>query len=123
MPPMINVVPTPQKLPEPIKVIVADDEVLVRLVLADELREAGFRVFEAANAEQVIAILGTTHIDVVVTDLKMRAQEDGLVVADYVRVHHPEIPVLLASGKSPAINGYHFDAFFTKPYRPKEVTD
>ena len=118
---MVNVAPKPRNLPEPVHVVVAEDEFLVRLFLADELRAAGFRVFEAANVEQVISILNSTHIEVVVTDLQMRSRKDGLVVAQYVREHHPDTPVLLTSVTAPPINGFRFDAFFAKPYKPKDI--
>ncbi len=118
---VVNVAAKHLNLPEPITVVVAEDEVLVRLFLADKLREAGFRVFEATNAEQVISILNSTHIDVVVTDLQMRSGKDGLVVAQYVRNHHPNTPVLLTSVTTPSINSSCFDAFFAKPYKPDEI--
>jgi CheY-like chemotaxis protein len=118
---MIDVFPKPRNLPEPVSVLVAEDEVLVRLLLADALREAGFRVLEAANAEQVIAILNTTQVDVVVTDLQMRSRKDGLVVAQYAHQHHPDTPVLLTSITAPPADGSRFDAFFIKPYKPDEI--
>jgi hypothetical protein len=45
---MINVTPAPENSAEPVNVVVAEDEVLIRVMLADGLREAGFRVWEAS---------------------------------------------------------------------------
>jgi CheY-like chemotaxis protein len=118
---MINVTATPETAPEPVKVLVAEDEVLVRLMVAEVLREAGFRGLEAANADEAIAILKRMQVDVVVTDLHMRAGKDGLIVANYVREHCPGTPVLLASVQAPLVDGCPFDALFIKPYRPEDI--
>jgi DNA-binding response OmpR family regulator len=119
---MITVTPIPENSCEPFKVTVAEDEVLIRLMLAEGLRQAGFRVLEAANADEAIAVLNNIGADVVVTDLQMATPEDGLVIARYVRDHHAGTPVLLASVMAPPIDGCPFDAFFIKPYKPEDIT-
>jgi hypothetical protein len=40
----------------------------IRLVLADALREAGFRVLEAGKADDVVTMLNAIRVDVVVTN-------------------------------------------------------
>jgi DNA-binding response OmpR family regulator len=83
-----------------VKVLVAEDEVLIRLMLADALRQQGFQVFEAADADDALAILVAMQVDVVVTDLHMRAPAEGMRVARYVREHCPGTRVLL--GRNPS---------------------
>jgi CheY-like chemotaxis protein len=117
---MIDVATLPHSS-EPAKVIVAEDEVLVRLMLAEELRGAGFGVFEAATVDEAIALINGIGADVVVTDLQMAKPDDGLMIARYVREHHPETAVLLASGMAPPVDGCPFDAIFTKPYQPEDI--
>ena len=92
-------------------------------MLADVLREQGFEVFEAVDAEEAISILKTTYIDAVVTDLHMRTIGDGMAVADYVRAHSPGMSILLASGQAPSVDGQRlpFDAFFVKPFKPEDI--
>jgi CheY-like chemotaxis protein len=107
----------PELSPTGVRVLVAEDEVLVRLMVAEELRAQEFHVFEAVDAEEAIAILKTMQVDVVVTDLHMRAIGDGLLLAHYAREHCPGVPVLLASAQAPPVEGPRFDAFFTKPYQ------
>jgi len=68
-----------------LQVLVAEDEALVRLMVADVLREQGFHVFEAVDAEEAVAILKAVPVHAVVTDLQMHNVEDGAAVADYVR--------------------------------------
>ena len=98
--------------PRRLKVLFAEDEVLLRLMLCDVLRESGFQVFEAADAE-AIAILRTTPVDVVITDLHMRVVGDGMEFARHVRAHCPRVSLLLASANAPPISEHSpFDAFF-----------
>jgi CheY-like chemotaxis protein len=118
---MINITPAPKNSPEPVKVVVAEDEVLVRLMLAEGLRQAGFCVLEAASADEAIAIMNSIGADVVVTDLQMATSQDGLVIARYIRERHAGTPVLLTSVMAPPIDGCPFDAFFLKPYRPEDI--
>jgi PleD family two-component response regulator len=46
-----------------LQVLVAEDEALVRLMVADVLREQGFHVFEAVDAEEAVAILKAVPVD------------------------------------------------------------
>ena len=105
-----------------LQVLVAEDEFLVRRMVADVLREQGFHVFEAGDAEEAVAILKAVPVDAVVTDLRMRTVGDGTAVADYVRAHCPGVPVILASVQAPPISEHSlFDAFFIKPFKPEDI--
>ena len=64
-----------------LRVLVAEDETLMRVMLADELREQGF---QAADAHEALSILQTIAVDVIVTDVHMHTTGDGFVLADYV---------------------------------------
>jgi DNA-binding NtrC family response regulator len=105
------------------KILVAEDDVLVRLALAEALRQDGFQVLEAAEMSEAIAILKSApDVDVVISDMAMRDAEDGIALAGYVRRHHPEISLLLASAHGhPRISGALFDGFFAKPYSAREI--
>ena len=106
----------------PTKVLVAEDEALVRLMLADVLRDEGLQVIEAVDAEEALSILNSVFIDAVVVDLHMRRFGDGLAVAEYVRTQRPGVPVILASLETPPIDHQSmFDAFFVKPYNPEAI--
>ena len=54
-------------------ILVLDDEVLVRMPICQYLRDCGYRVLEAADADEATAILQKQEIqvDVVLTDLEM----------------------------------------------------
>jgi CheY-like chemotaxis protein len=80
-------------------VLVVDDEVMIRLVIADYLRECGYRVFEAGCPEDAVSILRSDlKIDIVFTDLELPGQSSGLELARWIRRRYPAVKVILASG-------------------------
>src|ERR1700730_9076502 len=97
-------------------------EDLVRLMMADVLRDEGFRVIEASDAAEAISILKAMAVDAVITDLRMSAVADGLELAAYVRAHCPGVSLVGASAYAPPISeDLAFDAFFIKPYNPEDL--
>lgn len=108
--------------PQTAKIVVAEDDVLMRLMLADVLRYEGFQVFEAAGAHEAISILQCTpDVDVVISDMRMRGIQDGLSLARYARAHCPDVSLVLASSDIPSSLDTTFDAFFVKPFSPREI--
>jgi CheY-like chemotaxis protein len=99
-------------------VLVVEDEVLLRLVAADELRQQGYGVTEAANADEAMAVLRAgTRIDLVLTDIQLQGTLDGIGLARFVRSNLPRSKVIAVSGQLSATRGDElFDAFFPKPY-------
>lgn len=111
----------------PPTVLVVEDEVLVRLSIADHLRDCGYRVIEAESADEAIAMLESekTPVDIVFSDVNMPGQADGLGLARWLRRERPNVRVLLTSGVARAeaaaealcMNGHLLE----KPYRHEEV--
>jgi CheY-like chemotaxis protein len=85
---------------EPSVILVVEDEVLIRFVVADYLRECGFQILEAGNADEAVELLRTADlgIDLVFSDVHMPGTRDGFDLARWVQEHRPEIPVILTSG-------------------------
>jgi CheY-like chemotaxis protein len=79
-------------------VLVVEDDVLVRLVIAAYLRECGYRVLEAANADEAVRLLerDAARIDVVLTDVEMPGEMDGFALAQWLRRERPQVEVLMA---------------------------
>ena len=91
---------------------------LIRLHLAEELRDAGYTVVEAADAHEAMTLL--TSLDTVglmLTDIRMPGGVDGLDLARWVRAKFPEIKVVLISAEYIPDTFERFDAGFTKPVR------
>jgi CheY-like chemotaxis protein len=89
---------------EPTTVLVVEDEVLVRLALADFLRDCGYKVVEAANAQEAIQALTASDqpVSVVFSDVNMPGEMDGFSLASWVRKHKPDVKILLTSGHAHA---------------------
>jgi two-component system, response regulator PdtaR len=103
-------------------ILVVEDEVLVRMMLGDALREQGYAVIEAANADEAITVLrSSTHVDLVLSDIRMPGAIDGLALAHIIRNEYPNLKIVLASAYSisPAESRAH--AFIRKPYNLAEV--
>jgi CheY-like chemotaxis protein len=68
---------------EPIHtILVVEDEVLIRLPLAEYLRDCGYRVFEASNVAEAKAVLDAdTPVDLVFSDVNMPGNENGFALA------------------------------------------
>ncbi len=82
-------------------ILVAEDEVLLRLMISDHLRECGFNVLEAANGDEARKIMGAIEsVDVVVSDVHMSTPAEGLELAGWLGQHHPALPVILTSGSA-----------------------
>src|ERR1700719_1713035 len=88
----------PSSRRKPPTVLVVEDEVLVRLMICDELRERGFRVIEAVDADQAADVLdSSTEVDLIVSDIRMPGRLDGLALAHHVAANHAGLPMILAS--------------------------
>lgn len=99
-----------------VRILVVEDEILIRLAMADDLRRAGFTVIEASNAEEAMSVLSTTpDIALVVTDIRMPGRIDGLGLANWVRRHAPRIKIAIASANIEVGMDRAFDAVFSKP--------
>src|SRR5437588_12045320 len=83
-------------------VLVVEDEVLIRMVIAQYLRDCGYRVIEAASADEAVVVLrqAELRIDVVLSDVEMPGSMDGFALARWVRQNREGIAVILVG--SPA---------------------
>jgi DNA-binding NtrC family response regulator len=83
----------------PTRVLVVEDEFLIRISVSDHLRETGFAVVEASNGDEAISVLKAgVAFDVVFTDVRMPGATDGLGLLAYVRATQPGLPVVVTSG-------------------------
>ena len=100
-------------------ILVVEDEALIRMVSADVLEEAGFRVLEAANAAEAIMIMeGADHVELIFTDIRMPGRMDGLELAAFVHSHWPDVRLLVTSGHIVLADSEIPDGgrFVSKPY-------
>jgi len=104
--------------PERPTVLVVEDEVLLRLLIAEELRSQGLHVLEASNADEALTILGSSlPVQLLFTDIRMPGRMDGVALARLVRAHYPQLKLIMTSSNQP--EGFVWetaDAFIAKPY-------
>ena len=85
---------------KPLRVVVGEDEPLVRAGVVTVLEEAGFEVVGvAADAADLARKVNAHEPDVVVADIQMppRHSDDGLRAAKQIRADHPDIGILILS--------------------------
>jgi len=73
-------------------ILLVEDEVLVRMLAADVLSEAGFTVLESTNAEEALTFLeARPDVQVLFTDVNMPGALDGLGLAQTVHERSPGV--------------------------------
>ncbi len=79
------------------RLLVIDDDAMVRATLRDILEEAGFEVIEAADGERGLAAFDRTPVDLVITDILMPGKE-GIETIVELRRRHLALPIIAVSG-------------------------
>ncbi len=77
------------------KVLIVEDERLIREVLSTELRKAGHHVVTAADGQEALQIIGTDIFDLVLTDLKMPGRLGGMEILKAVKEISPDTVVIV----------------------------
>ena len=111
-------------------VMVVDDEVLVRITIADYLRSCGFRVLEAADAAEAVVVACWTAASMsmsVLSAIQMRGPMDGFALKRWVRDCRPNLPVILggttAREMDAAADLCKSGPEIARPYQPQLVLD
>jgi CheY-like chemotaxis protein len=105
-------------------VLIVEDEFLIRMEAVNLIRDAGFDVVEAGNADEAILVLESRlDITVVFTDIQMPGSMDGLKLAAAIRGRWPPIKIVATSGllhlsEDDLPSG---SRFLPKPYSPPQV--
>lgn len=99
-----------------------EDDPLIREFIVEALREEGYYVVHAADGEEALKWCRKRFADVLVTDIKLPGPLDGWQIAERCREHHPDLPVVYATGYSPVsprpVPG---SLLLQKPYHPDDV--
>lgn len=105
--------------------LVAEDEVIVRMVAVDALIDAGFRVLEAEHAGAALQVLEEhgRSVHILITDVHMPGTMNGIALAHHTCRHWPWIALLIASAHPHP--GHHElppgSRFLPKPYFPHHL--
>ena len=130
----------------PSTVLVVEPDILVRMSIADYLRDCGYKVIEGVTADDVLAVLESGQkIDVIFAEVQLSdgrsrprrlarsastplggrpRSMDGFGLAQWVRENHPDTDVILTSGIDRAAEragDLCDEGPLEKPYHPQEV--
>ena len=105
-------------------ILVVEDEPLIRMEAVDMIEDAGFKVYDAANADAAIILMELhDEIGILFTDIDMPGSMDGLKLAAYIRDRWPPVAIIIASGKVDFTNMQipEGSTFFPKPYPTEQI--
>ena len=80
------------------RVLLVDDDPLVRSFARDVMEEAGYEVAEAANVDEAMRGLEKDGFAIVVTDIEMPGSANGVDLAWTIRSRWPYLGVIIMSG-------------------------
>lgn len=105
--------------------LVVEDEIIIRLSVADYLRDCGYRVLEAATATEAQMVFRAGEpIELVFSDINMPGEMNGFALAQWVSREFPDVKVILTSGAAAnAPEGRNYELFLAKPYSQKELAE
>ncbi len=118
--------PAPERSFAHVTVLIAEDNLLNRGLLRDQLRTRGAHVLEARDGEEALAMLDKHPADLVLTDLDMPVM-NGYELLGAARERHPELPVYAISANTRAedIDQAHalgFTGYLSKPVSLASLT-
>jgi CheY-like chemotaxis protein len=104
-------------------ILIVEDEVLTRIAAAEYLRDCGFNVIEAGNAEEARSVVSSrAFIDLVFTDIQMPGDMDGRALAGWLTRQLPDLPVILTSARLEGDSSSRGQRrFVRKPYRLGDI--
>ncbi len=109
-------------------ILLVEDEPSVSRVVRSILERHGYRVLDATHGKPALEIgrQGTTHIDLLLTDMVLPGGMNGLEIATELRALMPALRVVFMTGYSPELAGHSLelqagDGFIQKPFRPDTV--
>ncbi|MBU5330914.1 response regulator transcription factor [Anaerocolumna aminovalerica] len=104
------------------KILVVEDEDILREVIVDYLMEDGYQVLEAADGEKALELFQTNSVDLVILDIVL-PKIDGWSVCRRIR-KSSGIPIIILTARSDeddSLLGYELgaDDYLIKPYSPR----
>jgi CheY-like chemotaxis protein len=104
------------------RVLLVEDEPLIRSMLAEELRAEGYVVVEAGSAAEALAFMSADQgVDLVFSDIHLAGDLNGLQLAERIQALVPSLPIILTSGNPPPVNLSRYGRFIAKPYAIEEA--
>ena len=107
------------------RILIVDDEEVIRRVLRNALEGCGYEVVEASNGREAVLRLGEQIFNVAVTDILM-PEQDGLETLLHVRKRQPDTKVIAITRAADKLHldnarGLGAARVFTKPFKLAEI--
>ena len=121
--PMTQAAPTTAS---PARILVVEDEVVIALDIANQLRELGYvPVGHATRGEQAVALAGELRPDLVLMDIQLAGEMDGISTAQAIRTLY-ELPSVFLSAFSSSASRARAErcqpaGYMTKPFAEHEL--
>lgn len=107
------------------RILVVEDEFLIRLTLVEALGDEGFDVVESESGDAALSILqADPSIRVLLTDIQLPGVLDGTTLARRARESRPGLPVLFMTGSpdpNSAADASPNDGYIAKPYTLADI--
>ena len=108
-----------------IKVLLAEDEASLGMIIRESLETRGFIVFHAENGEEALEVYKTETPDILVLDVMM-PKKDGFTLAKEIRLENKSIPIIFLTAKSQTsdvLEGFNNGGndYLKKPFSMEEL--
>jgi CheY-like chemotaxis protein len=110
---------------DPIRILVVEDEFLIRLTLTEALGDEGFEVLEAETGDEALPMLAPgSGIRLLLTDIQLPGSLNGFTLVDRARQIAPDLPVIYMTGRpnpGDSASASQLDVFIAKPYTLTDI--
>jgi DNA-binding NtrC family response regulator len=102
------------------RILIAEDDLSIRRLYEKAFQAEGYEVVMATSGEQMLAELGESAFDLLVTDMHLDSMS-ALEALPHIRKDHPNLPIVVVSGHYINMSeefqrkGYNVSMFFNKP--------
>lgn len=107
------------------RILIVEDEFLIRMTLAEALGDEGFDVIEAESGDDALPILKSDPaIRLLLTDIQLPGNLNGRALAKHAREHLPTLPIIFMTGQpDPGDMANEQDVFISKPYTLSDICE
>jgi PAS domain S-box-containing protein len=107
-------------------ILLVDDETSMLNIANSILSDMGYSILTASNASEAVDILKSHAVDLVISDIIMPGEMNGITLAKYIKENFPNVKTILTSGfpghlRKTEVHELNQYAFIEKPYKMKDL--